>query len=448
MLSLFSFACAQEATMMRDWTSKQGTVIRGKALWLRDNTVQLERDNGSVINIPLALLQGTDEQILRDHFRTQPKATVPNVNNSSDSELFVDQKDINGSTIKIPYKLGSTNTVEAERDFFIKIYTPSTLRAGEKYGVILFVEPNRGSHDKMSSFINAAETNEMIIVTLPKKEGRKNWNRNNNTNNTRNQARIDEEHLAGYVHDSIDKLHRDFPIDSKRVYVAGLGDTAYVALWAMKEIGAAGFLAINGGGKSLNTVSNSEAILAMCATASKNRWDLATTYEQSYSSSIAHMMFYAGSGFPDKGDLSDAILMLNGIFLLKHQAGTHEQPAVRYEEQLMQRINRASGEKAIPWINFTRRYGLKNPENTAKINDYYTLAMKDPTAMKSIGGHETCVKTLLRYYDKGWREYKDDTPKRSVENAIQTIAMEYEGTMWHTFLTQLSKTHTDTNRKK
>jgi len=318
---------------------------------------------------------------------------------------------------------------------------PSTLRAGEKYPVMLIIEPKRGSHGRMNTFVQAAEQNEMIIATLPKifLSGRPQGNAGKNW--PKNKIYVDSEALGPYVKGALRKLHKDFPVDTKRIYTAGINDSVHLAMWAMKRISGAGVLAINGGGRGEFKTSNREAFVALCATRSKQRWDVATTFKESKGSSISCLSFYSGAGFPQKDEIEEAMLKLNAMFLFKHQKGTHELPAERFEKELMEYIEGTSGDGELVtlWIDFVERYGLIKDENTEKLENWKKEVMKDKVAVKALEGHKDSIKALIRYFGTGWKGHINDNGKTSIENSLKRMAAKYKDTIWENTLNELSE---------
>lgn len=421
---------------LQTWETVNGTKIEAAAVSLIDKQLKLQTADGSFTILPIDLVSNASLATLE---------AMPELTRSSNSAELM-QKDNYGSTIDLPYKLGSTNKVEAERDFWVNIYVPSSLRAGEKYSCLIFIEPKQGSNRFLNSLKKAADENEMIILTMDRlnidrHDGNHRWY--SRVPRTTNTPIINETYLAGYISDGLDKLKRDFPIDQKRIYVAGAGETCHVALWAQKTIGAAGFLAYNGGGKGINSIANRDMHVAMCKASSKSRHDLASTFKPAEGKSLSNLMFINNNNIEE--NFSEGIRTLNGSFLLKHQAGLYEQRSLRYETQLVEYITNladSSPQKAIPWIDFTKKYGLKNNENTEVIDQLLKKVMQDPLAFKSFGGFETCSDLLLKHYDKGWSSFKDGH-KSSVQNSITTIAKKYEGTIWHSVLIDLANDHVD-----
>jgi hypothetical protein len=130
------------------------------------------------------------------------------------------------------------------------------------------------------------------------------------------------------------------------------------------------------------------------------------------------------------------------MFLLKHQKGTHELPAERLEEELMEYIGDVSGdgELVTPWIEFVERYGLIKDENTDKLEKWKKDVMKDKVAVKDLEGHNDSIKALIRYYGTGWKGYINDNGKTSTENSLKRIAAKYKDTIWESTLNELSET--------
>ena len=135
------------------------------------------------------------------------------------------------------------------------------------------------------------------------------------------------------------------------------------------------------------------------------------------------------------------MLRLNAMFLLKHQKGTHELPAERLEEELMEHIEGVSsdGELVTPWIGFVERYGLIKDENTDKLEKWKKEVMKDKVAVKALEGHNDSVKALIRYFGTGWKGHVNDNGKSSTANSLKRIAEKYKDTIWENTLNELSE---------
>jgi hypothetical protein len=447
------FANAADSIPTRKWTSIQGTTVMAKAHGISKEALILEKENGSIVNVPLNMLIEADQDLAREHFGVNPEAEQEKEDPKDDADADpkddgdpkavgedkkIEQKDVNGSTIVLPYKLGSTTTdVEAERDLKINIYTPSTLRAGEKYAVMLLVDPKNGSHQQLTNFINAAETNEMIVVSLPnidfatspRKEQAKNW--------PKNKIYIDEQKLAAYVKDPLDKLFKDFSIDSKRIYVSGFGDQSYIAMWAMQRVDGAGCLCLNGGGRGEFNASNRDSLVMICSPGSKQRWDVATTFKNSTSSTNSFLIF--GSKQSSQSDISEGVIALNAMFLLKRKAGTHEFIAERFEKEYIDFLSAMNLEEVSPWLDFTTRFIQKDEKNIKQLEEIRKEIMKDTTAIKAIEGHQDTLKILLRYFSDGWQVSEDENGTNATKNAVNKVKEKYKDTMWEPILTALSE---------
>ena len=151
-------------------------------------------------------------------------------------------------------------------------------------------------------------------------------------------------------------------------------------------------------------------------------------------------MFYSGKGFPGGSVIEEAMMLLHGAFLLKHQKGSHELPSQRYEKRIMGFLedNSGDGEFLKPWLEFVDDLGLQSRENEKKLEKWEKDMMKDPAAVKALKGYDDTLRILMRYFSDGYLGYQKDNEKKSVTSAIEKVEKKYEGTIWEPILKDLA----------
>ena len=151
-------------------------------------------------------------------------------------------------------------------------------------------------------------------------------------------------------------------------------------------------------------------------------------------------MFYSGRGFPGASEIDEAMMLLNGTFMLKHQRGSHELASERYEKLLMSFLedNAGDGEFLKPWLDFVDDLGLKDSKNEKQVAKWEKEIMKDPAAVKALKGYDETLRVLLRYFGDGYLGHQSENGKKSIMTSIKKVAKKYEGTIWEPILDELA----------
>lgn len=447
-------------TSLQLWSTSQGKSFSAEYLGEHDDYHIFKTIDDKIIKTTSNFLSKSTLQDIAKNSGSSGKQVTQTTSQKTDPKKIVSvkqkeedpdaQKDVDGITIKIPYELGSTTSVKSYEDLEMKIYTPNTLRSGERYGVIIFIEPKNGAHKYLDALKQAADENELIVLTMPEK---KHFNRGNSRSGSQSYeqkraASINEIFLAKYALEGLKQLESDFAIDSKRVFTAGYRDTNYIAMWAMSFIGARGCLAINGGGKDIVQIPGGSHIMFMCNPSTKERWDLATTLDTLKSKSRVNVHYYNSSSFPNEDELSKAIYMMHSSFMLNFRAGAYELAAQRFENNLidfLESLTSNSIQEVYPWLEILEGKKLMDPKNEEKLKKVRIDFLKDLDAVKSINGKRDLTNILLKYFDKGWRGYEKKI-KKSIINNTSSMAKKYEGTIWEDYLKNLLTEHHKTNK--
>jgi len=430
-------------TGYEDWTSTAGTKVTARAMKIVGNKVVLERINGKQITVPLNKLVKADQEKLTAHFKLNtgpPKATDLDKKDVDDNKGDVgkikkgaiEQKDIDGKPIYLPYELGKEKVnIELDDNLKISIYVPSNLRAGEKYPLLFIADPYKGSPSMLGKWKSGAEAQGMILATLHKIHTKDPEPKNKRLD-------IDEIRIKPYIYQALRQLRLDFPIDNRRVYFTGYGNATFVAYYAMSQFNGAGVLAVNGGSMDRYYPSQRQSVVTLCGIRSKKRWDIACTLKVIRSNKLSEIYFYDSANWPSNNEISDGVARLNGIFLLKHKSGAHETAAKRYEEHLMKNIVEDGDGKDLLWVQFADKYGVSD-KNLEKVEKAMESILKTEEGAVSKGGTKDAIKALIRHFATAINGYQSDNGKGTIKSALERLAKAYEETYWEHIFEGLSK---------
>jgi len=399
-------ATPAEPTALQVWHAAGGQRVEAKALQVTGGKVQLERADGSKLQVELAKFAAADQAALREHFGL---AGVP-APAAGGAAAAVPEGAVADD---LPYPLGvTTEALSCGDEFHYFLYLPKSLRKGGKHPVIFVMSPGGGSGIDPDRYRPGAERNRWIIAV----------------------SQESQNGFEGYqkaVDAMIQKVTSTLPINPKRMYATGYSGGSRVAFaTAETHKDLAGVIACGAGG---NLGSAKQVAYGLSGTNCFNRTGMACSFRGFRNKECVLRYFPGGHDWADEQLCDDAITHLNGVFLTDNRSACPADYAY-YVEQ----VNALIGEcmttapmRAYMWSSFLTKNGVKDPKLAAI---HATLGQSEPNKLyvKGLGEiHQFAQKTFANL--PGSRHGSDP----AAAAACKKEAKKYAGTPWEDILNRM-----------
>lgn len=389
-------APGSEPTALRVWTAKGGQTVEAKALQVMDGKVQLERADGSKIQVELEKFAAADQAVLSEHFGLAAAAAAAGgPPDAVAAGLPADD---------LPYPLGNTTeAISCGDEFHYFLYLPKSLRKGGKHPVIFVMSPVGGAADDPERYRAGAERNRWIIAVSQE------------SRNGYSDYRKAVDSMIRHVTDTL-------PIDQKRMYVSGFSGgsrVAFATAGTHREI--AGVIACGAGG---NLGSAKQVAYGLSGTNCFNRAGMASSFKGFKSKDCVLRYFPGQHDWADDELCDDAITHLNGVFLTANRTKYPDDYAdfVHQVSELIGECAASVPQRAYLWACFLTSHGVTDQK----------LASTHAT----LGQNES-----NKLYVKGYTEVGEFALKtfgnmaaQKAAAAFKKEAKEYPGTPWEEIL--------------
>lgn len=197
---------AAEPTESREWTAGNGKTAEGRVLRIAEEKAVLERTDGVVVEVPLAVFIAEDRKLLEEHFEIGA-AGAPE---DSGAE----------TATGLPFELGSVaGPVRVADGSSYHVYLPKSLKAGREAPLLFYTNAGGGNPRLISALAEGAEICGWIMaVSVESKNG---------------LSLVESKRIS---RTAVAHLIETLPIDPERLYFTGNSGGGAMAMWNADEL--------------------------------------------------------------------------------------------------------------------------------------------------------------------------------------------------------------------